>query len=39
VSFPIDPFNKRCLLEGLDQLGYLLWHEEAIATFERERAG
>jgi 3-isopropylmalate/(R)-2-methylmalate dehydratase small subunit len=39
VSFPIDPFNKRCLLEGLDQLGYLLWHEEAIAAFERERAG
>jgi 3-isopropylmalate/(R)-2-methylmalate dehydratase small subunit len=39
VSFPIDPFNKRCLLDGLDQLGYLLWHEAAIAAFERGRAG
>ena len=39
VRFPIDPFNKRCLLEGLDQLGYLLWHEDAIAAFEREDAG
>jgi 3-isopropylmalate/(R)-2-methylmalate dehydratase small subunit len=39
VSFPIDPFNKRCLLEGIDQLGYLLWHEEAIAAYEHEHAG
>jgi 3-isopropylmalate/(R)-2-methylmalate dehydratase small subunit len=39
TSFPIDSFNKRCLLEGLDQLGYLLRHEDAIATFERDRAG
>ncbi|MDT8306390.1 MAG: 3-isopropylmalate dehydratase small subunit [Anaerolineae bacterium] len=38
ISFPIDSFNKRCLLEGLDQLGYLLWHEDAIAAYERERA-
>ncbi|NOY59194.1 MAG: 3-isopropylmalate dehydratase small subunit, partial [Calditrichaeota bacterium] len=23
VKFPIDSFNKKCLLEGIDQLGYL----------------
>jgi 3-isopropylmalate/(R)-2-methylmalate dehydratase small subunit len=39
VRFPIDAFNRLCLLEGMDQLGYLLWHEEAIAAFERTRAG
>jgi 3-isopropylmalate/(R)-2-methylmalate dehydratase small subunit len=39
VPFPIDPFNKRCLQEGMDQLGYLLWHEEAIAAYERELGG
>ena len=37
VQFPIDAFNKRCLLEGMDQLGYLLWHEDAIARYERDR--
>lgn len=36
--FPIEPFSKRCLLEGLDELGYLLSHEAAIAAYER-RAG
>ena len=33
-SFPIEPFSKRCLLEGLDELGYLLSHEAAIAAYE-----
>jgi 3-isopropylmalate/(R)-2-methylmalate dehydratase small subunit len=36
VEFPIDPFAKYCLLEGVDELGYILQHEEAIQTFERE---
>ncbi len=35
VSFPIDPFNKECLLEGVDQLGYLLKHEDAIIAYEK----
>jgi 3-isopropylmalate/(R)-2-methylmalate dehydratase small subunit len=26
ATFPIDPFSKHCLLEGIDQLGYLLQH-------------
>ncbi|MBX3059415.1 MAG: 3-isopropylmalate dehydratase small subunit [Anaerolineae bacterium] len=34
VPFPIDAFSKTCLLEGLDQLGYLLKQEERIAEYE-----
>ncbi len=36
-SFPIDPFAKRCLLEGLDELGYLLSHRERIDAYELRR--
>jgi 3-isopropylmalate/(R)-2-methylmalate dehydratase small subunit len=35
VSFPIDPFSKTCLLQGLDQLGYLLSHEMQIMAYEQ----
>ncbi len=35
VMFPIDPFSKICLLEGMDQLGYLLKRETQIANYER----
>ena len=38
ASFPIDPFSKTCLLEGVDQLGYLLKHEDQIAAFEQAAA-
>ena len=34
VKFPIDGFSKICLLEGIDQLGYLLKKETSIATYE-----
>ena len=34
VKFPIDPFNKTCLLNGVDELGYILGFENEIATFE-----
>ena len=34
VSFEIDGFSKSCMLEGVDQLGYLLKHEDQIAAFE-----
>ncbi len=37
VTFPIDPFAKTCLLQGVDELGYLLSHQGAIAQYERER--
>jgi 3-isopropylmalate/(R)-2-methylmalate dehydratase small subunit len=35
AAFPIDPFSKTCLLEGVDQLGYLLKHEAQIQAFEQ----
>lgn len=34
VPFPIDPFSKQCMLDGVDQLGYLLNQTEAIAAYE-----
>ena len=36
VSFPIDPFSKLCLLEGVDQIGYLLKWTDRIAAFEQQ---
>ena len=39
VEFPIDPFSKYCLLEGVDELGYILQNETAIAAFESRRVG
>jgi 3-isopropylmalate/(R)-2-methylmalate dehydratase small subunit len=38
ARFPIDPFSRHCLLEGVDELGFLLSQEEAIAAFERAHA-
>ena len=35
VTFPIDPFNKACLLDGVDELGYILGFEKEIADFEQ----
>jgi 3-isopropylmalate/(R)-2-methylmalate dehydratase small subunit len=35
VTFPIDPFNKACLLNGVDELGYILGFENEIAAFEQ----
>ena len=37
VTFPIDPFNKTCLLDGVDELGYILSFEKDIAAFEARR--
>ncbi len=37
VNFPIDPFAKHCLLNGIDELGYIRQQEEAIAAFEARR--
>lgn len=36
-TFPIDGFSKTCLLQGVDQLGYLLQQEPLIARYEAER--
>jgi 3-isopropylmalate/(R)-2-methylmalate dehydratase small subunit len=34
VIFSIDPFNKTCLLNGVDELGYILSFEKEITAFE-----
>lgn len=39
VTFPIDPFAKHCLLHGVDQMGFLLAEEEAIAGYETASPG
>lgn len=36
MGFAIDPFRKMCLLEGLDDLGYLLSKEDEIAAYEAQ---
>lgn len=38
VPFPIEPFARHCLLNGVDQLGYLLSQRPAIDAFEEHRA-
>jgi 3-isopropylmalate/(R)-2-methylmalate dehydratase small subunit len=35
VSFPIDPFARYCLLQGVDELEFLLSQEKEIAAFEK----
>jgi 3-isopropylmalate/(R)-2-methylmalate dehydratase small subunit len=37
VEFPVDGFAKHCLLEGVDELGYILTNESAIAAYEAAR--
>ncbi|MBO0740502.1 MAG: 3-isopropylmalate dehydratase small subunit [Hyphomicrobiaceae bacterium] len=34
VKFEMDPFRKRCLLEGLDNIGLTLQNEKAIGDYE-----
>ncbi|MEE8542349.1 MAG: 3-isopropylmalate dehydratase small subunit [Gammaproteobacteria bacterium] len=34
ISFDIDSFARHCLLSGVDQLGYLLQHSDAIDAHE-----
>ena len=37
-TFAVDPFAKRCLLDGVDQLGFLLAASDEIARYERAHA-
>ena len=39
VEFPVDEFSRHCLLEGVDELGYIRAQEPAIAAFEARRTG
>jgi 3-isopropylmalate/(R)-2-methylmalate dehydratase small subunit len=38
VGFPIDAFSKRCLTQGLDELGYLLSFKPSIEAYETARS-
>ena len=35
IPFELEPFARHCLLNGVDQLGYLLQNGEAIDAFEQ----
>jgi 3-isopropylmalate/(R)-2-methylmalate dehydratase small subunit len=38
VAFPIDEFSKTCLLNGVDELGYIQGFEKEIAEYEGHTA-
>ena len=38
IKFKIDPFRKKCLLEGLDDIGLTELHEKKIKSFEESRS-
>jgi len=33
-SFDVDAFSRHCLMEGVDEMGYLAAQDEAIAAYE-----
>ena len=37
ILFELEPFARHSLLEGVDQLGFLLQHAHAISAFEQQR--
>ncbi len=37
IPFEVDPFRKECLLNGLDDIGLTLQHEEKISAYEAKR--
>ncbi len=38
ATFAIDSFRRKCLLEGLDDIGLTMRHEQAISDYEARRA-
>ena len=36
VEFPVDAFAKTCLLNGVDELGYILESGDRIAAYEQQ---
>ena len=36
-AFDVDPFRKKCLLEGLDDIGLTLQHADEIRAYEQRR--
>lgn len=39
AAFELDPFRRRCLIEGLDDIGLTLEHEREILAYEEGQAG
>src|ERR1700730_8014277 len=39
VEFPVDAFSKTCMLDGVDELGWILKQEPSIAEFEKQMVG
>src|SRR6266481_3888265 len=39
VPFEVDEFSKHCLVNGVDELGYIQQNEAAIAAYEAGRPG
>ncbi len=39
IHFPIEPFARKCLLEGVDQLGYIRAFESQISAYEAAGGG
>ena len=37
ASFPVDAFSKKCLLQGVDELGYLLGFTKQVEAYEQRR--
>ena len=37
ANFEIDPFRKKCILDGLDEIGLSLTHAMDIKEFEKKR--
>src|SRR6185503_628174 len=37
TAFSVNSFSRTCLLEGLDELGYILRHDSQISAFEKSR--
>ena len=35
TSFPLEPFSRHCLLEGVDELAYLIAQDQDITAYER----
>ena len=38
IGFPVDSFSKHCLVQGIDELGYILQQEAAIEEYESRHA-
>lgn len=39
VRFPLEPFARHCLTQGVDELGFLLGREQAIRAYEQRSPG